>query len=485
MRETTLLIKFLSGPLAFTIFYFLSFDGLTRPAHLVSATFIWAVLWWVTQPVPWMITALLPLIIFPVFGVMNITATASLYGQPLLFWVIGLSLFGYAVQKHGLAKRFAITLLSMKGVAHSTHTLLFFYMLATAVISMFVSDAAVVAIMMPVGLSLLSYFRSRAGTGGCRNLGNFIALGTLYASVAGGVATIAGTPPSPAVIAVLEKLTGETIGWFRWMKVGIPLFLVLLVMTYYMLRYFFPPEFTAIPGGGQEFLRGEAKSLGKMNRGEKNVLAIFIAMIIMLTVPSIAPFVFGDQHPITIGLIQALPIYTVPPVVLLLLFALPTDVKKGEFTLMWRDVAEHAPWNIAFLSTGAVAMVEALSKFGFADFMKSNFAAVSISADTLPFLAALFGAVMTEFTTATATVTILGNVLIPAASQIGFNPASIAMLLSNVAMGMIFPWSGPLCALAFASGEIKLNDMIRIGLVAHAAFAVTAALMHLAFASVF
>ena len=481
------LFKLFSGPFIFIIFYFLPIEGLSRSGLLVLATFLWALAWWITQPVPLGITALLPLIIFPAFGVMNITATAGLYGQNIFFWVMGLALLGYAMQKHGLAKRFAIQLLSIKGVASTTHRLLFFHMLATGILSMFISNSGVVAMMIPIGISVLSYIRTLADkleTKARSPLGNFIVLGSLYGAVAGGVGTIAGAPPNVVAVTVFEKLTGETIGWFRWMKVGVPLFLVFLVIFYLILRVLFPPEFTAIPAG-QEFIRNEAKKLGKMSRGEKNVLFVFLAMVLLFTVPSIAPLLLGGQDPIAIWLKQALPIWTVPPVVLFMLFALPCDLKKREFTLMWRDAVAHAPWNVMLLLTGAVAMTEALSKFGFVAFVERGFAGLAVSSSTLPFIASFAMTTMTEMASGTAMIAILGNIFIPAALQVGFNPASMAVLLSNVANGYMFPWAGAPCAVAFASGEVDIKDMIRVGLVAAGILAVIAALAHMAFAPIF
>ncbi|MBI2817194.1 MAG: DASS family sodium-coupled anion symporter [Acidobacteria bacterium] len=480
-------MRFLLGPAAFAVICLLPVGELPRSGQLALATFVWALLWWITQPVPWGIAVLLPLIIFPAFGVMNIAATASLYGQSIFFWVWGLALLGYAMQKHGLGKRFAIGLLSVRGIATTTHRLLFFYMLTTCILSIFITDSAVVAMMIPIGISIVSYVRNLAGTSesnGCSSLAKFIALGTLYGAMAGGFGTIAGAPPNAVAATLLENLTGETISWFRWMKLGVPLGVFLVVIYYFLLKYFFPPELTNIPGG-QEFIRNEAKKLGKMNQGEKNVLCIFVAMVLLFTAPSIAPFLLGSQSPITLSLRQALSIWTVPPIILFMLFALPKDIKKGEFTLMWRDVVEHTPWNVMLLLTGAVAMTEAMSRFGFVDFAKGGLAGFGITSFTLPIIAAFAGGVMTQLASGTATTALLANLFIPVAVNIGFNAASIAVLLSNVAIGIVLPWGGAPAAVAFASGEIDIKDMIRVGLLAEVILVVTVALVHLLVAPVF
>src|SRR3990172_9236375 len=285
------LLSLLLGPCVFLVVYFLPLGGLPRSGQIVLATFLWAIAWWMTQPVPWGISALLPMLIFPALGVMNVTATTALYGQTIFIWVLGLSLFGYAMEKHGLAKRFAIGMLNLPGVSGTTNRLLFIYMVTTGIVSLFVSTAAVVAMMMPIGLSLLSYVRSISGQSGLHgrsNFGTFIALGTLYGSVSGGVATIIGHAPGVVAVSLLERLTGETMGFFRWMQLGVPLAIVLLVTYYFILRFFFPPELKEIPRG-REFLRQEAAKLGRMKRGEKNVVAAFVVMVFLFMIPSIAP----------------------------------------------------------------------------------------------------------------------------------------------------------------------------------------------------
>jgi sodium-dependent dicarboxylate transporter 2/3/5 len=398
---------------------------------------------------------------------------------------MGVALLGYAMQKHGLGKRFAIGLLRIKGVGNTTYRLLFFYMLAAGILSSFISNVGVVAMMMPIGMSLVAYVRTLTGQTQVKprgRLGSLVALGTLYAAMAGGMATVAGAPHNVVAAALLERLTGETIGWFRWMKISVPVFLLALVAFYFVLRIFFKPEIATIPGG-QEFIRYEAKKLGPMSRGEKNVSLIFLAMMFLFTIPSLTPLVMGDQHPTAVWLRQTLTLWTVPPIVMVLLFVLPTDVKKWEFTLSWRETVTHSPWNIMLLCTSAVAMTDALGQFGLYEFMKNSVANTGISAFTLPLLAPAAAAAMTETTSGIVTIALFGNVFIPAAVQAGYNPASITIAMSNVAGGMMFPWSSAPAAIAFASGEIEMKDMIKVGLIADGCLVVIVSLMHIAFAS--
>jgi len=155
-----LLMKFASGPLTFIALYLAPYEGLSPEGRIVLAIFGWMITWWMAQPVPWGVAALLPLVLFPGFGLMTIGRTVGLYGQNVFFWLLGTVLLGYAIQHHGLAKRFALWFLSRRVIGGNTYRLIFAFMLSTSICSMFISDAASVAMMRPVGISLVAYVRT-------------------------------------------------------------------------------------------------------------------------------------------------------------------------------------------------------------------------------------------------------------------------------------------------------------------------------------
>ena len=481
------LLKILSGPLAFALIYAGPLEGLSYNGQVALATFVWAVLWWMARPVPWAIASFLPLVIFPVFGVMNIRSATGLYGQRIFFWLLGISMLGYALQKHGLAKRVALIFLSLKGVANSTATLTFMYMLMAGLMSWFISDSGVVAIMMPIGMSLYAYI-SEVGDitpeeGQKSRLSSFLALGTLYGAVAGGVGTLAGGPHNAIGVALADSLAGEYISWFRWMKVGVPLFLVLLVSFYLLLRFCFPPEISRIPGGKQ-FIDEEISKLGKMSRAEINVLISFFCMVFLFTFPSLVAVAVGAEHPFATYLRGALATWVVPPTILFVLFLLPVNFSKGEGTLVWRDITDHAPWNIIFLCTGAVGMADALTEFGVLELLKELVAGLGIGGSGLPFLATGSVVVGTNLFSGTAAATLFCSIFIPAAADLGLNPASMAILITNVAVGIIFPWAGASAGTAFASGFLDMKEMVKVGMVATLLLMILVPLTHLLIAPI-
>jgi len=480
---TFALLKLVGGPASFLVVYLFIGEELSPDGRLVLATFVWCAVWWVGQPIPWGITSLLPLVVFPLLGVMTTGETVALYGQNIFFWIFGTVMLGYAMEKHGLAKRFSLRLLSLRGVAKTTHRLTFMYMLVTALVSMFISDAAAVAMMIPIGMSIVAYLRQMKGTQGKGErsaLAAFFALGALCAAEAGGDGTISGLPHNALAVAVGTNLTGRTIGWFEWMMVGVPLLITMLVTYYLILRFFFPPEFSTIPGG-KEFIERERAKLGKMSRGEVNVLITFVCMVTLFMLPPTLSLLLGEGHALSVYLRASLPIWVVPPIVLFLLFLLPVDLQKGEGTLVWRDAVEHAPWNIMILCTGAVAMTSALARFGLMEFMQGSLQSLGLTSFTLPYVAAAVMGLSTNIISGLAATSLFSGIFIPMASDLGFNPASMTMLIPMNAVGIVVPWAGAAAGTAFATGYLELREMIKIGAIATVFNIVLTASIHILF----
>ena len=472
-------LKFAAGPIVFVFVYWLPYEGVVEQGRLALAVFGWMIAWWMMRPVPWAVASLLPLILFPVFNVMTVGATAALYGQNIFFWIWGTILMGYAMDRHGLAKRFALWFMSLRWVSGSSHRMAFGFMLVTGLISMIVSDAATVAMMIPVAVSLIAFIRSvQPPAEGRSNFGAFLTLGALYGSVAGGTATIAGIPHNALSVTLLEQITGRTLGWFEWMTAGFPVFVVLLLVFYFVLRFFLPPEFQVVPGG-TEFLQKERDKLGPITPGERATLFVFVMMVLLFILPTLLNLLLGAAHPLTAWGARALNLYVVPPIVILLLFSTPVDWRKGQFVLGWREVVDHTPWDIMILVTAAAGVVDALVEFQFVELAGEAVGGLGFGPASLAFVVSYVVAFSTNLISGVAATSFFGGIFIPAAGQIGFNPASMAILIPNAAVGIALPWAGAACGTAFATGQIEMKDMIRIGLVATFLFAFTTAAVHL------
>ena len=478
-------LKFAAGPFGFLLLFFLPYPAPSPQARLALAAFGWMILWWMTQPVPWAIASLLPLVLFPVLGIATIDKTVGLYGQTIFFWIWGTILMGYAMDRHGLAKRFALWFLSLPVIRRSTLRLVFGFMLVTALISTVISDAATVAMMIPVGISLVSFVRSIQGTppGTKSNFGAFVSLGTLYGAAAGGTATIAGLPHNGLSLALLEKFTGRALGWFEWMKAGIPIFLLCLLAFFLILRLFLPLEMNRIPGG-EKFLQDERRKLGSWTSGQRATLVIFLVMVVLLILPTLLGFALGPNHPLTQWSNTGLALNVVPPIVLLLLFCTPVNWAQGEFVLTWKETVAHSPWNILFMATSATAVVGMLVELGFAQLGGDLLAGWGLGRHSLPFAAAALVAFGTNFMPGAAATSLFGSLLIPAAQQVGWNPTSMAILIPNVALGIALPWAGAAAATVFAAGQIEMKEMMRIGIIATLVFAFLVAGIHILLAPV-
>ena len=473
------LAKFSSGPIVFIALYLLPYQGVEPAGRLALAVFGWMITWWMVQPVPWALASLLPLVLFPMLNVKNINETVALYGQTIFFWIWGTVLLGYAMDRHGVAKRFALWFMSLRSINGSSYRIAFGFMLVTGLISAVVSDAATVAMMIPVAVSLIAFIRSvQPGSMERSNFGAFLSLGALYGAVAGGCATIAGIPHNALSVALLERTTGRALGWFDWMRAGVPIFLVALVMFYFILRIFLPPEFKVVPGG-VGFLVKEREKLGPMSSGERATLFVFSVMVFLFILPSLISLALGSQHALTAWSNSALNLNVVPPLVLLLLFITPVDWRKNRFVLEWKEAVVHSPWDIMLLTTAAAAVVNVLVEFKYMELAGKALSQFGVGTVSLPVVAAVTTGVATNLISGVAATAFFGGIFIPAADQIGFNPASMAMLIPNTALGFALPWAGAAAATAFATGQITMKNMIRIGLVATLGYVFVVVAVHL------
>jgi sodium-dependent dicarboxylate transporter 2/3/5 len=473
-------MKFAAGPAAFLFVYILPFQGISAEARLVVAVFGWMILWWMTSPVPWAITALLPLVLFPVLNVMDVNRTVGLYGQTIFFWIWGTVLMGYALDRHGVARRFALWIMGLRVVGGNSTRLAFAFMTVCGLVSTVVSDAAAVAMMMPVGMALIRFSQGIGKDEKVKrsNFGAFLALGALYGAVAGGCATIAGAPHNKLSVDILQRITGRTLGWFEWMQVGVPIFLVGLVVFFILLRLVFPPEFQEIQGGA-EFVQQEKRKMGSLAPGERAVLFVFGMMVVMFLAPSLLELALGGAHPATRWTVRAINLNVVPPALMLLLFCTPVNLEKKEFVLNWRDAISNTPWDAMMLCASATGLVGVLVEFGLSESLGNVVGGLGLSANSLPYVSAAALGFGTNFMSGVAATALFGGILIPAAQQIGWNAASMAVLLPNVAIGIITPWAGATSATAFAFGTITLTDMIKTGAIATFTFVLLAATVHI------
>ena len=447
------------GPLAFAIVQLIPLHGLSPAAHVAISCYAWVLAWWVAMPIPWAATGFLPLAILPVAGALSFGDAIGFYGQRILPFVMGVMLFGHAFNKHGLARRLAMTVLSIPGIANSGARLVLMILIVSAVVSSVVDDAATVAIMMPIALSVARF----AAEAFSRNRGQqrfstpsftprltqASCLAVLYGASAGGMATPAGVPFNPITISLSEQLTGYSVTFAQWTLTGVILTLATIPAYYAVLAWMSPPEVKSIEDGAAYF-REQKKTLGPLGRGEKNVLFVLIVMIVLWLLPAFIT-------------VRVLDIWYVPVLAMLLLFLLPVDA--NEMTLTSRDLEGGISWNVLFLVVSGTAIAGMLGRLGVTEWL-GGMVARRVSASMLPWFAGLMTPLIAHVGSGTATSTMMATVLFPVAKQLGSNPTVLARIIAGTALVVTFPWAGAAAGTAFASGAVSIGAMFRIGIVA-------------------
>lgn len=450
-------LKVLLGPILFIVVLLLPLGALSWEGQFVLATYAWVLSWWVGRPIPWTITGFLPLILFPAAGFLSFRATMVLYGQPVLPFLLGVMLFGYAFGKYGLTERVAFTVLSVPGIATSGNRLILGIIISAAVLSMFIDDVAAVAIMIPIAVALSKHAVQVAYQGGtakdnvCPRFMAASALAVLYGASAGGLATPVGVPFNPVTIAILEEVTSYSISFVQWTMTGMVLLLATIPVYFGVLRFMLPPEVGAI-SGSQEYFREKNKQLGPLGKGERNVLIVLAIMVILWFLPSIVTIDF-------------LNIWYVPPVGILLLFLMPNGNENCETTLSVKDLKEGVHWDVIWLVVTATALASALATSGVTTWL-GEIIEGEISAGIMPWFTGVITPLLSHLTSGTATTTLLSTILFPIAENLGVNPAVLARIIAGTALAVSLPWAGAASAATFASGTVSFGTMFRVGAMA-------------------
>jgi sodium-dependent dicarboxylate transporter 2/3/5 len=451
-------IGFLTGPILCIIILAIPFTIVTPEIDRVIAIAAWMIVWWITEAVSISVTALIPLALFPLLGIGDIKSVASNYANPIVYLFFGGFVIALALEKVQLHKRIALSILKITGT--KANGIVLGFMIATALMSMWISNTASTVVMLPIAVSVIQLLMDDAD-GFTKNDKNFalsIMLGIAFAANIGGMSTLIGTPPNSVMLAFLNENYPELdIGFFQWMKMGVPFAILMLAITYFCItRIFFPNRLGQIGGSG-DIIQNELKKLGKMSRGEKIVLVIFLCTAISWMLRSYLNTLFPN-----ITLTDT----TISVIAALAMFIVPLDLKKGKFPLDWKDTS-RLPWGILILFGGGLALASGLKDAGFiamiGDYIsgQTDWSMWVVTA-VLIFLM-LF---MTELMSNVALVTILIPLVIGIA--IGMDVPILQMVVPvtlAASCAFMLPMATPPNAIVFASGHVRVDQMARIGIV--------------------
>lgn len=470
-------VGFVIGVLAFVVLLLTPAPaGLELAGWRTVAVAVLMATWWMTDAVPIPATALLPLVLFPMLNIASITDAAAPFANPLIYLYAGGFTIAIGMQRWGLHRRIALGIVSRIGT-QPKHIILGF-MLASAFMSMWVSNTATTMMMLPIAMSVVTLARLNARTGSGPDIGRETAtsgsahgaivfstvlmLGIAYGATVGGLGTLIGTPPNALLAGFLRENYNFEIGFFQWMLVGIPLVAVGLPITYLILtRLVFPIRMKTLPGG-RELIDREVAQLGKMTYPEKLVAGVFTAVVALwITRPLITPYMPGLSDT-SIAILGAL-----------LLFVLPVDLKRGRFVLTWRE-AEELPWGVLILFGGGLSLAAAINGTGLAAWIGGGLSAIGgWPVIGIIIVVTLVVILLTELTSNLATAAVFTPILASVALGIGENPLLLVVPAALAASGaFMLPVATPPNAIVYGSGVVDQRDMLRAGLPLNLAFAI-------------
>ena len=459
MKPTYPLLKkigLILGPILFLIFYNLPITIINPEADKIIAIAIWMISWWITEAVSISVTALIPLTIFPLLGIMEMKEVATSYGSPIVFLFFGGFVMALALEKVNLHRRIALNIIKLTGT--SPNRVILGFMIATAFLSMWISNTATTVVMLPIALSVIDLLiNDKDGfTAGDKNFALSIMLGIAYAANVGGIATIIGTPPNTVIVGFLETEYGIQISFLDWMMVGFPFSCVMIALVYFVLVKWVYPNGLKEFDSSTNIIEEELKKLGKINKQEARVLIVFaITIFLWITRTYInAEVSFIKLSDAGISMLAALA-----------LFSIPFNLKQGEFTLDWKDTV-RLPWGILILFGGGLALASGLSSAGVIDYIGQIVRESNLNTFLIVSLLIIIMLFMTELMSNVALVAIFAPVV--AGIAIGLD-LEIIHILAPVAMAascaFMLPMATPPNAIVFASGHIKVHEMVKAGVI--------------------
>lgn len=432
--------------------------SLGGPGWRTAAVGTLMAIWWMTEAIPIPATALLPLALFPILGVLDMPSAAAPYANELIFLFMGGFLLAAAMEKWGLHKRVALGIMSRVGTSPSR--LVLGFMIATGFISMWISNTATAAMMLPIAIAVGEMLRPKNG-GGSYAFGTALMLGVAYSASIGGVATLIGTPPNAVFAGAAGELLGVEIGFAQWMAVGLPVAAVLMPVTWLLLLRLYPPG--ELSGDAASIIRAETAGLGRASRGEKVTAVVFVLTALAwvlraeksiggVTIPGIETWAPNVEDS-TVAMIAAL-----------VLFLVPVDWRRGEFTLDWRS-AKGIPWDVLVLFGGGLSLARGMEVSGLAAWIGGTVSALGGVPPIVVVLAVTTLIVfLTEVTSNTATATMAMPVVAGAATGLGVDPLlPMAAVALSASMAFMLPVATPPNAMVFASGYVTIPQMSRAG----------------------
>lgn len=438
----------------------LAFEG-----RAVAGCALWMAIWWMTEAAPIPVTSLLPLVLFPLFGMGTMKEVAAPYAGSVIFLVMGGVILGLATERSNLHLR--IALLTIRLVGTKPSQIVLGLMIASAFISAWVSNTATAVIMVPIAVSILNLVRSIDREAAGKKFAASLLLGVAYGVTIGSTATLIGQPPMALMKGYLKESQGFDMQFGTWMLIGVPWAVVMLIIAWLVLtKIVYRPEVNQLPGG-EELIRDELTKLGRMTTPERRVAWIFaLAIFFWVFVPFIAlipwlaeaaPFL-GTIDDAQVAMAAAIACFLVPA-------RRRRDDPTGAPLLRW-SAAKEIPWGLLLLFGGGLSLSAMFTATGFSEWIGNQVAGLAGMPSWVIIVAVIVvGLVLTEMTSNTATAAAFLPIFGAVAVGVGIDPLfmTIAVTLA-VCSAYMLPVATPSNAVAFGSGEITIKEMTRAGL---------------------
>lgn len=449
-------IGLILGPLLFLL-TLIGFhpDGLSKEANAILACTLWIAVWWITETIPIAVTSLLPIILFPLTGGLELSETTASFGHRYIFLYIGGFILAIAIEHWNLHKRIALNIINLIGT--NVRSIILGFMIATAFLSMWISNTATSVMMLPIGMAIITQLVDNPNTDQNENqiFGKALMLAIAYSASIGGLATLIGTPPNLVLAGMVQEIYAVEITFSKWIIFGLPISLLLLFICWqYLTRYAFKFRQASFPGGRAEIKR-QLQALGKISYEEKVVLAVFAA----------TAFAWISRSFLLNKFITALDDTIIAVIASVVLFLLPASKANNRPILKWEE-AVKLPWGILLLFGGGLALAQGFKSSGLAEWIGGQMTLLE-GASLIILLLVLVIAVnfLTEITSNLATTAMILPILAPLAAVIDVHPY-ILMVGATVAASCAFmlPVATPPNAVVFGSGYLKIPDMVKAGI---------------------
>ena len=442
---------------------------ISQQAWLVIGLAAWVVVWWITEAIPIGMTSLLPIIYLSLTEVSTLKEACAPYGSPIVFLFLGGFILAIALEKWKLHERVALKILSFTGT--SANGVVLGFMVATAFLSMWMSNTATTLMMLPIALSVLTLLERGEDTStssegrlkGMRLFGISMMLAVAYGANIGGTMTLIGTPPNLVLASFMngEQSGGEpALSFFDWLLLGVPFGLVALTLTYLLLVYVLYPNRLGQVEGATQVIEDARGSLGAWTAAQRRVSIVFLCTALTWVFRAQIVEIFGMSglSDAAVGLIGATALFAIPS-------GEGSSRREASQPLLdWEDM-RRLPWDIVLLFGGGLSLAQALKHVGLIHAIGDQFSNLSVitwgSMAMLTFIALMLTEVMSNVA--------LVSVFIPVVSAVavGLNLPPLALcapVTLAASCAFMLPMSTPPNAIVFASGHVQISHMVRAGL---------------------